>query len=178
MKKPASGTYPPYYQAYIDKVKEEDTIKALEAGLESAILFFESLPLEKEDYRYAEGKWSVKEVFGHIIDSERVFAYRAMCIARGEAAGLPGFEENDYVANGNFSSRSMQSLLDEYVGLRRSNITLFKSFNEEQSARIGMANNKPVQVRAIVAIIAGHEQHHIGVIRDRYLSKQPVSAQN
>ena len=178
MKKPDPGTYPEYYKKYIDQINDEDTIAALESGLEKTISFFSTIPEKKENYRYAEGKWTVKEVFGHIIDAERVFAYRAMCFARGEAVGLPGFEENDYVANGNFEARSMQSLLDEYTNLRRSNIALFESFDEQQESRIGIANGKPVQVRAIVAIMAGHELHHHGVLKERYFAEEPVTAGN
>lgn len=176
MQKPQPGTYPPYYQPYIDRLADSDILDQLEVGLETATRFFQSIDKEKEDYRYAEGKWSVKEVFGHIIDSERVFSYRALCISRGESAALPGYDENQYVANGNFASRSIQSLLDEYTGLRRSGIALFRSLSEEQLLQMGTANGKPVQVAAIIAIIAGHELHHINVLRERYFSEQYSAA--
>jgi uncharacterized damage-inducible protein DinB len=175
MKKPEPGTYPAYYQTYIDKVQGDDTIALMEKGLEETTGLIQSIAPDKEDHRYAEGKWSVKEVIGHIVDTERVFSYRAMCIARGEQGSLPGFEQDDYVAKGKFDKRSLSNLLEEYTGLRRSNIALFKSFDEEQASRMGTANKNPIQVRAIIAIIVGHEQHHMQVLKERYFSGAEVA---
>src|SRR5688572_6497865 len=119
MQKPIPGTYPVYYDNYITKIKSDDALVLLEEQLNTTRNFFVELPLEKENYKYAEGKWSIKEVFGHMIDTERIMGMRALCIARGEQAPLPGFDENTYVENADFNSRSMKSLIDEYTFLRQ-----------------------------------------------------------
>ena len=127
------------------------------------------VPDNKADYRYAEGKWSVKEVLGHMLDAERIFAYRALCIARGEQQSLPAFEEDEYVKNGFFSERSLDSLLVEFMYLRKSTVHLLSGLNEEALQRTGTANKLQVKAISVFWIMAGHVQHHLQVIRERYL---------
>ncbi len=122
-------------------------------------------------FRYAEEKWSVKEVLGHIVDAERVFSYRALCIARGEKQSLPSFDENEYVQQANFDKRTLRNLLDEYDSVRLATVALFKSFSEEILMRKGIANGESITVQALLYIIAGHEIHHRRILDEKYLSK-------
>ncbi len=170
MEFPKPGEYAEYYSVYINQIPDvENIIKVLEDNREKTQTFIKSLPEEKGIYSYAEGKWTVKEVLGHIADVERVMAYRAMCIARGEKKPLPGFEQDDYVASANFNERSISEIGEELHHLRNANIALFKSFNEESLMRWGKASNNDVTVRAFLFIIAGHELHHLRILNERYL---------
>jgi hypothetical protein len=128
------------------------------------------IPLEKENYSYAPGKWTIKEVIGHITDTERIFGYRALCIARGETNPLPGYDDQVYVSNGNFNARSLYDLVHEFSVVRESNLIMFKSFDAEAKGRVGIANNNQVSVSALLFMILGHEIHHLRVIRDKYLN--------
>ena len=121
------------------------------------------------DHRYQPDKWSVKQVIGHVVDSERIFGYRALAIARGERKPLPGFEQDEYVTQGEFQRRSLPSLADEFDHVRRSNLALFESLSAEQWGRVGEANDVSISVRAIAWVLAGHAKHHVAVIRERYL---------
>ena len=169
MKRPLDGDYAPFYAGYIKNVPG-DVIKALEEQLHSTNNFFKkAIPQDKIDFRYAEGKWSVKEIVGHLLDNERVMAYRALSISRNEKQSLPGFDENDYIRESNYSKRNYAGLVDELRKVRESNLPMFKSFSEEILDRRGIANNSEVTVRAILFIIAGHELHHIRIIKERYL---------
>ena len=125
--------------------------------------------MDKFDYRYAEGKWTIKDILQHLVDAERVFAYRALCFARNDKTELPGFEEDDYVIEANANKRSIQDLLTELLIVRQSSLALFKSFNDEQLMRIGTASNNPMSVRALGFIIIGHQNHHQRVFEERYL---------
>jgi hypothetical protein len=165
---PIPGTFAAYHEAYISKVSGRDPLRLLESQVLDFKVLLSEVPDEKEDFRYADGKWSVKEVVGHMIDTERVMAYRAMCVARGEKQPLPGFEENDYVAVANFGRRSLYDLGHEFGFVREATISLFKSFSAEDLDRVGTANNKPVSPRALLYIIAGHHIHHEAVLRERY----------
>jgi uncharacterized damage-inducible protein DinB len=118
---------------------------------------------------YAPGKWSVKELVGHMQDTERIMAYRCLCISRGEGQPLPGFDENEYVANANFNEQTLVDLLVQYKLLRQSNLTFFQNMTEAMLMRSGLANGNPVTARALVAIIAGHELHHLGILEEKYL---------
>jgi len=129
----------------------------------------ENIPLDKFDYRYAEGKWTIKDIIQHIIDTERIFGYRALRISRNDQTPLPGFEENDYVKNTNANSRSVQELLSEFSAVRHSTLYLFKSFSKEQLTRMGTASNHPISVRAIGFLNIGHLIHHQKVFEERYL---------
>ncbi len=170
MSRPSENDYAPYYKNYIDYIEGDNIIKILRDQLSRTVKLFKSIPEEKGDYAYAKGKWSIKEVLGHITDSERIFAYRALCIARGEKKSLPGFEQDDYVREGNFNDRTLKDIIEEYIQLRKSNIFLFNSFSEDALNRRGLANNYEVTVRALFFIIAGHELHHINILKEKYIA--------
>lgn len=167
MNRPQTHEYPAWGETYI-KLVDGDVIEILERQVTEFTDFINSL-VEKADYAYAPGKWTIKEIVGHIIDAERVFAYRMTCFARGEQQPLPGFEENDYVANAHFSDRSLLSLTHEFALLRKANLYLFKSLTEEELNRKGTASGKEITVRAILFVTAGHIMHHTSIIKERYL---------
>jgi len=169
MARPSKDDYTPYYEKYISKVEGENGIFALESQMNSALKFMNEIPIGKGNYSYAQGKWSVKELLGHIIDTERVFAYRAMCFARGETKSLPGFEQDDYVKGGNFNNRNLSDLINEFKLVRSANIALFKSFDESTLNNRGLANGKEITVCAILFIITGHAIHHLDILKERYL---------
>jgi uncharacterized damage-inducible protein DinB len=170
MKRPEPSEFAPYYKNYIDLVKVDNPIKALEDQIIAMQAFLSEIPEERESYRYAEGKWSIKEIIGHLIDTERIFGYRALCIARKDKSSFPGYDENAYVAAANFDARSFYDLVHEFSIVRESHLALFKSFSLEAFSEMGIANQQPVSVRAILFIMAGHEIHHLKVIRERYLN--------
>ncbi|NGP89747.1 DinB family protein [Fodinibius halophilus] len=165
---PSPNEYGEFYKGYIELVTEPNVLQALINQGQKTYAFMQQLAPEEADYRYEEGKWSVKEVIGHLIDTERIMAYRALSISRGEEQSLPGYDQDDYVENADFDNRSIQSLSTEYDALRNANISLFNSFDKEQTLRKGTANGVTVSVRALVYIIAGHEQHHHNILKDRY----------
>ena len=169
MRRPEPSEYAPYYQKYIDLVKDDNPIKALQNQIIAMQAFLSEIPEEKENYRYAEGKWTIKEIIGHLTDAERVFGFRALCFARKDKTALPGFEEDEYVAAGNFQKRSFYNLVHEFNLVRESHIALFKTFDEEALSQLGTANNNSISVRALIFVMAGHEIHHLNVIRERYL---------
>lgn len=169
MPKPTPGTFPEYYQKYIDQVTETELMPALKTQLPAIKEFLSGITEEQSAYAYAEGKWTIKEVLQHMIDTERIFAYRALCFARKEAASLPGFEENDYAANAGANERSWQSLSEEMVLLRESTIQLFSSFPAGSFDHSGIANQNPITVLAIGFILPGHVNHHMRVIAEKYL---------
>lgn len=160
---------PEYYDSYIDRVRDKDVLQTLEEQMNSTHQLLKSINEEKGNYKYAEGKWTIKELIGHLIDSERVFAYRTLRFARNDSTELPGFEQDDYVATANFSKRSMEELVEEFYLVRKSNLILFKSLSDEELSRTGIANGGEVSVEALLYIMAGHENHHIAVIKDKYL---------
>lgn len=167
---PKPDEYPDYYSVYIQHIPEDqDIIKVLEEGRDKLQEMISALPEENGNYSYAEGKWSIKEVLGHMADVERVMTYRALCIARGEKQSLPGFEQDDYVNVAGFNKRSLSSLAEELLLLRNSGIALFRSFTEEDGLRWGKANNYDTTARAFMFIIAGHELHHMKILKERYL---------
>ena len=161
--------YSSYYKSYIDNAAAMDIVKGLEQNLDTLVSFYESIPLVKHDYAYAEDKWTVKDVLLHIIDTERIFAYRALRIARQDKTTLAGFDQDDYVANGNAKARSLDNLLEEYMSVRQSTITLYRSFDSSILKAVGEASGFPISVRALGYIITGHENHHNQVIEERYL---------
>ncbi len=169
MNLPEPNEYAEFYSGYIKVIPHDNAIKLLEDGRDELQSLIRSLPEERGSYSYAEGKWSIKEVLGHIADVERVHSYRAMCFARGESKSLPGFEQDDYVRAADFNKRSLDSLADELKFLRNANIALFKSFDEETLMRKGLSNNYEFTVRAYIFIIAGHELHHMKILKERYL---------
>jgi hypothetical protein len=169
--KPTENEYAPYYGKYIALVTEENVIEALENSLRDTLELLNGITEEKADYRYAPEKWSIKEVIGHIGDSERVFAYRALCFSRNYDNNIAGFDENEFIANSNFRNLSLKDVVDEFVAIRNSTIVLFKNMSEEAWTRKGIANDNEISVRALANILVGHERHHVGVIRTRYLTE-------
>ncbi|MDI6034397.1 DinB family protein [Flavobacterium sp. LB2P84] len=161
--------YSSFNATYIQAAGNVEMIEELEISLHDFIRFVQNIPMDKFDYRYAEGKWTIKDIIQHIIDTERIFAYRALRISRNDKTPLPGFEENDYVDNTVANSRSIQDLLAEFSAVRHANLYLFKSFSEEQMKRMGIVSNAAVSVRAIGFIIIGHQKHHQKVFQERYL---------
>lgn len=158
-----------YYGYYISLNTSENLIQNLENQLQVTADFFKSIPSEKLEFQYEVGKWTPKDILQHIIDSERIFAYRALRFARFDSVNLPGYEENDYAEVANANGRTIDDLIEEYKIVKLASIHLFKSFTEKMLLNIGQANNAPASVRAIGYIIAGHEIHHINIIKERYL---------
>ena len=165
----APGSYPPYFQSYIDRVHTDSVAEAIERYSTDIKDFFRNIPLEKVDDRYAEGKWSIKEMLQHIIDAERIFAYRALRISRADRTPLPGFDENAYAAASNASSRSWHNLLDEFEAVRNSTDLLLQSFTPDHLRQSGITNEHPNTTLAISFVIFGHILHHIHVLKELYL---------
>jgi len=168
MNRPQADEYPVFYKGYIDTVKD-DVLAELEHQIEFFQTLLKQIPAEKAGFAYAEGKWTIIELLGHILDTERIMAYRTLRIARNDATPLAGFEENDYVANAHFEDRSLGSMAEEFEHLRKANLFLIKSLNETELARVGISNEKPISVKALVFIIAGHLNHHMRILKERYL---------
>lgn len=166
--RPGTDEYAPFYGTYVSKVPEGDVLKYLEIQLRETRALLATIPEGRGGHRYAEGKWSIKEVIGHMCDAERIFAYRALRIARADATPLAGFDENAYVPAGRFDRRTMASLVDELAQVRDATLALVRTFDPEAGARRGNASGKEVTARALVYIIAGHLAHHVGVLRERY----------
>lgn len=169
MPRPDLSRVPSFYHNYINQVPEDDLIPAFNRHGPALIAFLESIPGEKHDYRYAEGKWTIKELLQHLIDGERIFLYRSLCFARGDKTPLPGFEENDYAENSKASKRNWADLLEEFKSVRRSGELLFSSFDNEQLNATGISNNSSNYVLAFGFIIIGHCIHHKKIIEERYL---------
>lgn len=167
--RPAKGDYAEYYQQYIDLVEGNDIIGMLTDNNLYAQNVLNSFPQSKGSYRYAEGKWTIKEVVGHIMDTERIFCYRALAIARGEKKSLPGFDQDQYVINGKFNDRPLYDLTYEYRLVRESTILLFRSFDQSVLQNRGVLSGNEVTVLAIMFITAGHERHHLNILKERYL---------
>jgi hypothetical protein len=157
-----------YYAPYIARVPTGDIARTLDAQLGEITALAESFGEARGGHRYAPGKWSVKEVLGHLTDVERIFGYRALRIARGDSTPLAGFEENDYVAHADFDRRTLADLLSDLAIVRRSTVALFASLADEAVVRRGTANGSPLTPRAAAYIIAGHERHHAHILRERY----------
>lgn len=158
-----------YFGGYVARVVEDDVIGLLEQQMAERRALLGGLDDGRALHRYAPGKWSLKEVLGHLLDCERVFAYRALSAARGDPAPLPGFEQDDWITTAHFDALPLGSLLDDLDDTRRATLALYRGFDEAALARRAMANGTPVTPRALVWILAGHERHHMDVIRQRYL---------
>ena len=161
--------YSSFNATYIEAVKEDNLIVGLEKGFDQMVSFMERIPADKLEYRYAEGKWTIKDILLHLIDAERIFAYRALRIGRGDKTPLAGFEENDYVPNAMANNRTLESLSIEFQFVRNSTLCLFKNFSINQLAYLGTSSDNPISVRAIGFIISGHQNHHLKKIEERYL---------
>ena len=167
--RPALEEMPPFYHGYVTRMDQVDLFEALEQNTKQTIRTLETITSEQSLHRYAPGKWSLREVVQHLTDCERIMAYRALCFARGEQAALPGFDEDAYVANADTDRRAWTDLTTEWRTVRASNTDLLQSFTAEMLARWGTANGGRVTVRALGWIIAGHTDHHLHVITERYL---------
>lgn len=168
----SKNEYAPFYQPYMDALEENcNLIDELEISLYRTIQFIQDVPLDKFDYRYAEGKWTIKEIIQHIIDAERVFSYRALRFSRNDKTALPGYDENAFAAavNTTANKRHLQDLLSELSAVRQSTIALFKSFTPDDFLKIGVASEREMSVRAIGFIIIGHQNHHVRIFKQRYL---------
>ena len=168
MSRPLENEYAPYYGNYIAYVTEDEILPVLRAQIDDLDVLLDRVGPEQETYRYAEDKWSIREIVGHLIDGERVFGYRALCIARGESQNLPGFDQDQYMIPAPYDRVDLEDLLSEFRLVRLSNIAMFRNLDEAAWARVGIANDAPVSVRALAFIMAGHLRHHMGVLREQY----------
>lgn len=162
--------YAGYFKNYISEAGDVNLIEELEICLHDFIKYVQNIPMDKFDFRYAAGKWTIKELIQHLIDSERVFAYRALCFSRNDKTHLPGFDENSYIENTNANNRSLQDLLTEMAVVRQATLSLYKSFSEDQLSRVGVASNNSISVKTIGYIIIGHQKHHQKVFTEKYLN--------
>jgi uncharacterized damage-inducible protein DinB len=165
---PKPEEYSPFHHNYISKIGDGDIVATLSELKDSTYKFLSAIPAAKADYTYATGKWTIKEVIGHMIDAERTFAYRILAFSRGQKE-LPGFEEDEYVALSTFKSRTLTDLTEEFKLVREANLFLFRSLTPQQLLATGIANSNIISVRALLYIAAGHEMHHINLIKERYL---------
>jgi hypothetical protein len=171
MNRPQENEYiqSPYTSRYISLVEGNDVVGQLRKGMNEVTRLFSSASPEQLQYRYAPGKWSLLELLRHMVDTERVMSYRVLCIARGEKQALPGFDENTYADNAAQAMGTFADILKEYQLIREANVLLFSSLTEEALSQVGIANGKAISARAILFVLAGHEQHHLNVIREKYL---------
>lgn len=167
-KRPAPTEHAPYYSRYISLVPDGPIVATLRAQGEETAKLLASVPAAKEEHRYADGKWSVKEVVGHLADAERVFAYRMLRFARADETPLAGFDENTYVPAGAFGARTLRSLAEEFRAVREATLHLLEGLDDAAVMRGGVASENPATVRALAWIIAGHERHHVAILRERY----------
>jgi uncharacterized damage-inducible protein DinB len=168
---PEPSEYPPYASIYVDLVPDGDILRLLATQVEDTVALLQ--PIEEHsagELRYAPGKWTVKQVLGHVVDTERIFTYRALRTARGDATPMPGFEQDDYIRLGPFDHCSLADLLDEFRIVRAASITLYRKLTPESWMRRGVANQFPVTVRGLAYLTAGHELHHVKILRERYLA--------
>jgi hypothetical protein len=166
--RPESGEYAPYYERYISLIEDNDILATLDRQRREMVLLLSGLSEEQGDFRYAPEKWSAKQVLGHVCDTERVFAYRALRISRGDATPMEGFEQDDYVKNGPFARHVIAEVIEDYIAVRRATISLLRSLEEAAWSRRGVANKNEVTVRALAYTIAGHEAHHRRILEEKY----------
>jgi hypothetical protein len=168
IERPPEGEYNPFYASYLALVPEGDLLSVLAAQPKELQSLVKAIPPDRETHRYGEGKWSVREVLGHVTDVERVFGYRALCISRLDQTPLPGFDENDYVAHSSYAETPVEGLAAEFASLRSGNLALLRRLEPARWLKVGNANGSPVSVRALAFIMAGHFRHHLAILRDRY----------
>jgi DinB superfamily len=168
--RPQNNEYAPYYARYIDRVPDGDLVEVLCTQIGETLALLRGIPEDRASYRYEPGKWSIKEVVGHLADVERIMGYRMLRIARGDSTPLPGFDENAYVPAANFDARSLTSLAHEFEQVRGATIAFLETLAPDAAARRGSANNLEISARALAYIIAGHERHHVAILRERYLA--------
>jgi uncharacterized damage-inducible protein DinB len=168
--RPEASEYAPYYDRYISLIRDNDILRTLDQQRGQMVQLLSGLTEADGEFRYLPEKWSAKEVLGHICDAERIFAYRALRISRGDATPIEGFEQDDYVRNGPFASRPIADAIEDYIAVRRATISLLRSLEEPAWSRRGIANKNEVTVRAIAYLIAGHEVHHRRILQEKYLA--------
>ena len=167
--RPSTTEYASHYGQYVSLVPEGDIVQILNSQLEETLSLLGGISEDRAGYRYAPDKWSIKEVVGHVVDSERIFAYRVLRFARNDKAPIEGFEQDEFTRNSGFDDRTLADIVAEFEHVRRANLILFRSFGDEVLGRQGIASEAEVSVRALLYIIAGHERHHMGVLKARYL---------
>jgi hypothetical protein len=169
MKRPEKTEYAEYFERYISLAAEPDIVSAMRSQIDEVNDLFSQITEEKGSYAYAKGKWTIKELLGHLIDGERIFAYRAFRFSRADQTPLPGFDQNPYIENANYNSIKLADLLDELILLRKANILLLNNLTDEMWSRTGTASDHEISVRALAFIMAGHIQHHIQILKEKYL---------
>jgi len=169
MSQPDKTEYAPYYERYVSLVNDRDVMNQLAAQTTQLQDIFTGMPEDKGEFRYADGKWSIKELLGHLIDGERMFAYRVLRISRGDETPIEGFEQDGYIENAHSNERSFADLLEEFSLLRRANMIFFKNLDDHAWSRLGTASGATVSVRALGYIMAGHVEHHLSILKERYL---------
>ncbi len=168
MPRPDLAQVPDHFHVYINQAPGEDVSAVLASSGKDILEWLQALPEEKRDHRYAPEKWTIREVVQHLLDAERIFAYRALCFARKDATSLPSFDENSYADHSKASTRTWEELLEEFRLVRAANEIMFSSFDEEQLETAGVANNRSMQVRAVGFTMAGHVYHHLRILKERY----------
>lgn len=167
--RPSNEEYAAHFKRYVDLVPEGDIRKALEQSLKTTTEMYAAFTEERGSYRYAPEKWSLKQVLGHVTDNERIMSYRALRIARGDQTQLAGYDENVFMSNASFDEMPLTAIVDDYVAVRRATLTLLNGISDEAWTRIGVVGGNESSARAWIYILAGHELHHLNVIRERYL---------
>ena len=171
MNRPSKNEYAEYYETYVSLVTETDIVAAMQSQLDEAEQLFAEISEEKSLFAYAEDKWTIKEVIGHLIDAEKIFSYRALRISRADKTPIEGFEQNDYVENANFNQIKLADLIEELELARKSTVLFFSNLTDEAWLRIGTSNDLPVSVRALAFMMVGHIRHHFNILRERYLNE-------
>ena len=174
VQRPRPDEYAKAFERYVSRVTDTDVQEALRRQKDELPAALAGVRGPAEGHRYAAGKWSVREVVGHIIDTERIFGYRAVCVARGEKGPLPGFDENEYAAHATFDDYPLEELLEEFVHVREGHVAFFRHLSAEAWLRTGLSNANPVSVRALAFVMVGHVRHHLAVLQERYLPSLPA----
>lgn len=168
-RRPAATDYPAYFDTYIRLVEEADLAELMARQIDETMTYYRGLTEAQTQLRYAPDKWTVKQVLGHLADTERVMQYRAFGVARGDQNSFPSFEQDDYVATANSDGRTWTSLLDDLKAVRQSSVQLFRGLDDTALDRVGKVNQKAMTARALGYIIVGHERHHLAILKDRYI---------
>jgi uncharacterized damage-inducible protein DinB len=167
--RPSAEEFAPYYGTYVNKVADGDIVATLKGQFSTTLSYLRGIPESRGGHRYAEGKWSIRQVIGHMSDAERIFAYRALRFARADATALPGFDENEFVKQSRLDDRTLASLIAEFEAVRAASVALFDGLFPDEWTRHGLASGKDFSVRSLAWIIAGHEVHHLEVLKQRYV---------
>jgi DinB superfamily len=168
--RPEPGEYAPYYERYISLVEGADILNTLDEQRRQTLLLLCGRQEADGNFRYARDKWSAKEVLGHVCDTERIFAYRALRFSRGDQTPIEGFEQDGYVKNGPFAQRTLEDLIEDYIAVRRATLSLFRNLDEAAWSRRGIANKNEMSVRALAYLTTGHELHHLRILKEKYFA--------